>query len=44
MLLLVKDKVNVTKLLISKSFIELREYNEMKEKIKNPETPVEYTI
>ena len=33
-MLLVKDKVNITKLLISKSFIKLREYNEMKEKIK----------
>ena len=56
--LLRKDKLNTSEVLISKALIDsyvshdkfvsvnnvLREYNEMKEEIKDPETSVEHTI
>ena len=44
-----KAKSNTIKVLVSQSLIDsvnylLREYNEMKEEITNPETSVEYII
>ena len=55
MVLLGKDKLDTIEVLFSKSLIDsyishdefesvLREYNEMKEEIKNGETSVEYII
>ena len=54
--LIQKDKLNTIEVLISKVLIDtyisriclvnnvLKEYNEIKEEIKNPKTSVEYTI